>query len=54
MHGAQILGYKHPDERFRERWLGFYLRAVEEFHLQPETETQMDTRLGDWNQEHWT
>ncbi len=53
MHGAQILGYKHPDERFRERWLGFYLQLVEAFHLHPETEAEMDKRLGDWGKEHW-
>jgi hypothetical protein len=53
MHGVQILGFKHPDQRFRQRWGLLYLRFVEEFHLQPETEEQMDLRLGDWNREDW-
>jgi hypothetical protein len=53
MHGAQILGYKHPDERFRDRWSKFYFRMVHEFHLNPETEAQMDKRLSDWDRKHW-
>lgn len=53
MHGAQILGFKHPDERFRKRWHEFYLTMVESMHLEPETEAQMDKRLGDWAREHW-
>lgn len=53
MHGAEILGYKHPDSRFRERWLSFYLQCVEMLHLQPEFEADMDKRLGDWGREHW-
>ena len=53
MHGTQILGYKHPDARFRGRWLLFYLRCVEEFHLEPESEASMDRRLGDWERKDW-
>jgi hypothetical protein len=53
IHGAEILGYKHPDIRFRQRWLDFYLRSVREFHLAPETESVMDERLGDWRREYW-
>ncbi len=53
MHGAEILGYKHPDERFRKRWHHFYLCMVEEAHLNPETEVEMDVRLGDWGRKHW-
>ena len=53
MHGAEILGYKHPDERFRDRWREFYLSLVSSLHLQPETEAQMDARLGDWGRESW-
>ena len=52
-HGAQILGFKHPDVRVRDRWAAFYERAVEEMHLSPETEAEMDKRLGDWGQLHW-
>jgi hypothetical protein len=53
MHGVQILGYKHPIYRIRERWLALYLRFVDMLHLCPETEAAMDLRLGDWEQEHW-
>lgn len=52
-HGAEILGYKHPDTRFRDRWLKFYLRACEAMHINPESETEMDKRLGDWDQKYW-
>jgi len=53
MHGAQIVGFKHPDHRFRERWSAFYLGLVDAFHLHPEDEATMDLRLGDWGREHW-
>jgi len=53
MHGAEILGYKHPDARFRTRWHHFYLKCVSSMHLGTESEEQMDSRLGDWNREHW-
>lgn len=53
MHGAQIIGYKHPTMLFRERWLYFYSRACDDLHLNPETEAEMDARLNDWNREHW-
>jgi hypothetical protein len=54
MHGAQIVGFKHPDDRFRSRWSGFYHQLVDVFHLNPETEEEMDERLGDWNRDHWS
>lgn len=53
MHGAQILGYKHPDPRFRERWADFYMDCVRMLHVNHETEVEMDRRLGDWGREHW-
>jgi hypothetical protein len=53
MHGAEILGYKHPDVRFRSKWSNFYSAMVEVFHLNPETEAEMDKRLGDWGREFW-
>jgi hypothetical protein len=53
VHGAEILGYKHPDIRFMLRWHDFYQRCVTELHLNLETEAQMDARLNDWNREHW-
>lgn len=53
MHGAEIIGYKHPESLFRVRWLEFYDRCCEELHLRPETCQDMDERLNDWNREHW-
>lgn len=47
MHAAEILGYKHPDTRIREWWCALYLRLVKDMHLYPESEQQMDERLGD-------
>jgi AraC-like DNA-binding protein len=47
MHAAEILGYKHPNEFTRNWWHQFYLSIVNDAHLFPESEEQMDTRLGD-------
>jgi hypothetical protein len=52
MHAAEILGYKHPSFEIREFWNTVYLRIVRDAHLNPETEAQMDKRLGD-NREDW-
>lgn len=53
MHGAEILGFKHPDVIFQERWSGFYVSCCDDMHVAPETEAEMDRRLGDWNRQHW-
>jgi hypothetical protein len=47
MHAAEIVGYKHPDPAIRAWWHKTYLRLVHDMHLWPETEAQMDLRLGD-------
>lgn len=47
MHAVEILGYKHPDPVIRHFWHQLYLRLVNDFHLWPETEEQLDERLGD-------
>ncbi len=47
MHAAEILGYKHPVESIREWWQLTYMRLVNDMHLFPETQEQMDTRLSD-------
>ena len=52
-HGAEIIGYKHPVELQRKRWLGFYHRSCDDMHLYPEGEAEMDSRLSDWQREHW-
>lgn len=53
MHGAQIAAYKHSDEIFRARWLQFYKTCCHDLHVYPETESEMDARLSDWNRVHW-
>jgi len=52
MHAAEILGYKHPDERIQAWWRGLYYRLVNDMHLKPEFEDEMDERLGD-SREGW-
>ncbi len=46
MHATEIVGYKHPDERARAVWGWFYTRLCKCFHVNPETEEQLDRRLG--------
>lgn len=52
MHAAEIVGYRHDVPEVREWWHGFYLRMARHFHLNPETEEQMNARLGD-DEEQW-
>jgi hypothetical protein len=47
LHAIEIVGYKHPDLRIRKFWHDVYVRLVHALHLWPETEEQMDRRLGD-------
>jgi hypothetical protein len=47
LHAVEILGYKHPIEIIRVWWNKVYLALVHDMHLFPETEEQMDRRLGD-------
>jgi hypothetical protein len=51
--GIEILGYKHPEPRFRSRWAKFYERAATEMHMNGETEFEMDARLRDQDQADW-
>lgn len=53
MHGAQVLGYKHPEIRIAARWKSFYGLCAEDLHLTAETEEEMDQRLGDWGRVDW-
>ena len=48
MHGAQIIGYHHPDAYLRRLWLDFYLKCCEDMHLRPEVCGAMDERLNDF------
>lgn len=52
MHAVEIMGYKHSNLRIRAWWNGVYNRMVEAMHVWPETEEQMDQRLGD-SREGW-
>jgi len=52
IHAAEILGYKHPIIYIRRFWNIFYLDGVKDLHLHPETEAEMDKRLGDVK-ENW-
>jgi len=45
MHGAEIIGYKWP-EPAAVFWRWFYERLAQCFHLNVETEAQLDARLG--------
>lgn len=47
MHAFQIVGYKHPDAGIRDWFRKTYNRLVSDLHLWPESEEQMDQRLGD-------
>lgn len=45
---AQILGYKHPDEKIRAYWLNFYKTYCKEIAVLPEALESMDKRLDDF------
>lgn len=47
MHAAEILGYKHPHSFTKAWWHRVYRFLAQDMHLNPETEEQMDYRLGD-------
>lgn len=47
LHAVEIVGYKHPDTMIRLFWNSLYLRLVNDFHLHPEREAELDSRLGD-------
>jgi hypothetical protein len=44
-HAAEVTGYKHPDAPVRAAFLALYLRLVKKFHMNPESEQQLDDRL---------
>lgn len=52
MHASEILGYKHPNEKIRKWWYECYIRLANDMHLNPESEVQMNFRLGD-EEEQW-
>lgn len=48
VHCAEVAGYKHPDNTIRSLWLEFYLEACNAFHMNPESEDELDKRLSDF------
>lgn len=48
VHCAEVVGYKHPDADISKYWLDFYKESCHAFHMNPETEEQMDKRLNDF------
>lgn len=46
MHAAEIVGHKHHEKVLRAWWLAFYFDLVKGLHLNPETEAQLNVRLG--------
>jgi len=53
MHGAEILGYRHPDAALSSRWRGFYYQCCADLHLMSETREAMDRRLNDGDRQLW-
>lgn len=45
MHAAEVIGYHHPLDQYRDNWLTFYLRMCNKLHVNPETKEQLDARL---------
>lgn len=58
MHAAQIVGCHHPSTAIREWWREFYLMIVNDAHLSPETDADMNLRLSDnsdaWKAREWS
>ena len=52
MHAFEIIGYKHFNEAIRSFWYEAYKRMAHCLHVWPESEGEMDKRLGD-NEEGW-
>lgn len=52
VHAAEVLGYKHEDERIRAWWFNTYHQFAHDLHLAVETEEQLDRRLND-NESQW-
>lgn len=45
-HAIEIIGYKYPDKKIREWYTEYYRKLAKGFHLNFETENQLDVRLG--------
>lgn len=45
IHAAEILGFKHPDATISGFWRRLYYDSCSNFHMNPESEEEMDIRL---------
>lgn len=52
MHAAQIVGIHHPNSKIAAWWREFYLMIVNDAHLHPESDSEMNLRLSD-NNDAW-
>lgn len=52
MHSAQIVGVHHREPSTRRWWKEFYYMIVEDAHLYPESDEDMNKRLSD-SREEW-
>ena len=52
LHAIEIMGYKHPAADIASFWASTYIRLVNDMHLHPESEDELDVRLGD-SREGW-
>ncbi|WP_428516335.1 hypothetical protein [Roseovarius sp.] len=52
MHAAQIIGVHHSDHKIADWWRHFYHMIVNDAHLHPETDDEMNMRLSD-DREEW-
>lgn len=52
MHAAQIVGVHHCDPAIADWWKSFYLMIVNDAHLHPESDEDMNRRLSD-NRDEW-
>jgi hypothetical protein len=48
VHCAEVVGYKHPDKATASYWQDFYINACMSFHMNPESEEELDNRLNDF------
>lgn len=48
LHASEIIAYKSPEGA---DWLWFYMKLCKCFHMNPETEKQLDTRLGETDEQ---
>lgn len=47
MHAAEVIGYRHPDERIADPWRVVYAKMARALHLHPETNVEMAARLSE-------